>query len=337
MKQIVCVDPNEFKLVNTDVPSLKQGEVLVKIRRVGICGTDLHAYRGNQPYFTYPRVLGHELSGIIEEIGENNRGFKKGDQVAIIPYLECGTCIACRNGKTNCCMSMRVLGVHVDGGMREWLNVPVDHLVNANSISLDEAAILEPLCIGAHAVRRAKITAGENVLVIGSGPIGLGVMSFAKQQGANVIAMDINEERLAFCKDWANVDATVDALNEPVKQIESVTNGEFPTTVFDATGNVHSMNQSFEYVAHGGTLVFVGLVKQDITFSDPDFHKKELTLMGSRNATRQDFEYVLEAMQNGQLDIDQYITHRCHFDHMINEFENWTKSETKVIKAIVEL
>jgi 2-desacetyl-2-hydroxyethyl bacteriochlorophyllide A dehydrogenase len=337
MKGIVCQKPNEFSFVDVERPSFQQGEALVKIRRIGICGTDLHAFQGNQPYFTYPRVLGHELSGTIEEIGENEQGLHKGDQVAVIPYIECGECVACKRGKTNCCTDMKVLGVHVDGGMREAISVPVHHLIKAEGISLDQAALLEPLCIGAHAVKRSSLMEGESVLVIGAGPIGLGVMKFAKQQGARVIAMDINEERLEFCKKWANVDEIVYGQNQPVQDLSDLTNGEFPTVVFDATGNVHSMTESFNYVAHGGKLVFVGLVKQSITFSDPDFHKKELTLMGSRNATKADFEYVLNVIQSGQIDVGPYISHRCKFEDMIEEFEDWLKPESKVIKAIVEL
>ena len=337
MKAIVCQKPTEFSFVEAERPSFQQGEALVKIRRIGICGTDLHAFQGNQPYFTYPRVLGHELSGLIEEIGENEQGLQKGDQVAVIPYIECGECVACNREKFIERPVLPVLGVHMDGGMRETISVPVHHLIKAEGISLDQAALLEPFCIGVHAVKRSSLMEGESVLVIGAGPIGLGVMKFAKQQGARVIAMDINEERLEFCKKWANVDEIVYGQNQPMQDLSNLTNGEFPTVVFDATGNVHSMTESFNYVAHGGKLVFVGLVKQPITFSDPDFHKKELTLMGSRNATRADFEYVLNVIQSGQIDVGPYISHRCKFEEMIEEFEDWLKPESKVIKAIVEL
>ncbi len=336
MKGIICMNPHEFQMVDVEKPLLKNGEALVSIKRIGICGTDLHAYQGNQPYFTYPRVLGHELAGIIEEIDKEEKQLTIGDRVAIIPYMECGSCVACKHGKTNCCTNMQVLGVHQDGGMREVISVPITHLVKTNDISLDQAAMLEPFSIGAHAVRRVSINNGESIVVIGAGPIGLGVMIFAKERGARVIAMDVNEERLAFCQKWANVDETVHALENPLEQLSTITNGEFPTVVFDATGNHHSMTNAFDYVAHGGTLVYVGLVKQQISFSDPDFHKKELTLMGSRNATRADFDYVLNVLQYGHLDVEPFITHRCRFDEMVSEFEGWLKPEANVIKAIVE-
>ncbi|HUC94239.1 MAG TPA: zinc-binding alcohol dehydrogenase family protein [Paenibacillus sp.] len=337
MKGIVCEQIGQLKLVEMDPPSLAEGEAIIRIKRVGICGTDLHAYKGNQPFFTYPRVLGHELAGIIEAIGVNARGLNKGDQVCVIPYLHCGRCIACRNGKTNCCTGMKVIGVHTDGGLREMLAVPVTHLIKTEGLTLDETAVLEPLSIGAHAVRRAEIRRDETALVIGAGPIGLGVMAFAKYNGARVIAMDINDERLDFCRQWAKVDYTVNALQEPGQRLAALTDGDYPTVVFDATGNARSMTESFHYVAHGGKLIYVGLVKADIAFHDPEFHKREMTLLGSRNATPDDFNQVLEAVRDGQIDVGSFITHRAALDEMIGHFDSWLKPESRVIKAMVEI
>jgi len=348
MKGIVCEEIGSFHInENLLEPELTEGHAIVTIRRIGICGTDYHAYKGNQPFFEYPRILGHELSGVIEQIGENAAGFAPGDRVAIIPYLHCGQCLACRRGTTNCCMNMQVLGVHVDGGMRERVSIPVSHLLKADRLSFDEAAMIEPLAIGAHAVRRADVRAGDTVLVIGSGPIGLAVMAFAKHAGAKVIAMDINAERLRFCKAWAKadetlnaseVDYTTNAAEFDVKQrLSALTNGEYPVAVFDATGNAASMTSAFELVAHGGKLIFVGLVKGEISFSDPEFHKRELTLLASRNATIADFQHVMDVLGSGSLDISQYITHRSTFDQMLDVFEVWLKPESKVIKAIVEV
>ena len=337
MKSIVCEQPKQFKMIETERPVPNSEEALIRVRRIGICGTDIHAYGGNQPFFSYPRILGHELSGYIESIPENALGLEVGDQVSIIPYMECGECIACKNKKTNCCTNMKVLGVHIEGGMSEWITVPYNHLVKTEGLTLDQSAMIEPLSIGAHAVRRAAIQEGEFALVIGAGPIGLGVMAFAKEQGAKVIAMDVNDERLAFASKWANADYTVNALNHPLEKLAELTNGDMPTVVFDATGNAKSMMNAFEFPAHGGRLIYVGLVKSDISFNDPDFHSKELTLMGSRNATREDFDYVVNTVKNGVVDLDLYITHRTHLDDMIQQFEGWLTPEAKVIKAIVEI
>jgi len=337
MKCIVCEQPNLFRLKEVEQPVAQPGEALVRIRRIGICGTDLHAYRGNQPFFVYPRILGHELSGEIAVIEENASGLRTGDRVTILPYLECGHCVACRNGKPNCCTQIKVLGVHDDGGMREYIAVPTDHLIRTEQITLEQAAIVECLSIGAHAVRRADIRPGEFALVIGAGPIGLGVMKFAKLAGAKVIAMDINDQRLQVCRTWAPADYTVNAQADSLRQIEAITVGDYPTVVFDATGNSRSMEGAFQYMAHGGRLVYVGLVKADITFHDPDFHKKETTLLSSRNATREDFEHVIRCMEEGSIDTDTFITHRSGFDQMIDVYESWLNPETGVIKAMVEL
>ncbi|WP_238649463.1 zinc-binding alcohol dehydrogenase family protein [Paenibacillus piscarius] len=338
MKGIICEEVGKF-VFREDLPEpeLREGEAIVSIRRIGICGTDLHAYRGNQPYFTYPRVLGHELSGIIERIGDNPQGLRVGDQVSVIPYLHCGECRACLSGKTNCCQKMRVFGVHLDGGMRERVSLPVGNLLKTDGLTLDQAAMLEPLAIGAHAVRRSGISAGDQVLVIGAGPIGLGVMAMARYAGAKVIAMDVNDERLAFCKGWAQAEHTVSALKEPKEQLSALTDGNFLPHVIDSTGNISSMEGAFGLVGHGGTLTYVGLVKGNITFSDPDFHAREMTVQGSRNATREDFERVISAIRDGYIDVDRYISHRSPFGEMIGKFESWLNPETKVIKALVEL
>lgn len=338
MKGIICEEIGKF-VYREDLPEpqIHAGEAIVRIRRIGICGTDLHAYRGNQPYFTYPRVLGHELSGIIEQIGDNPEGFRAGDQVSVIPYLHCGECRACLSGKTNCCQKMRVFGVHLDGGMRERVALPVQNLLKTEGLTLDQAAMLEPLAIGAHAVRRSGLGAGDQVLVIGAGPIGLGVMAMARYAGAKVIAMDVNDERLDFCRGWAQAEHTVSALREPKEQLSRLTGGNFLPYIIDSTGNLSSMESAFGYVGHGGTLTFVGLVKGNISFSDPDFHAREMTVQGSRNATRADFERVLDAIRDGFIDVGSYISHRSRFEDIIGQFENWLRPESKVIKAMVEL
>ncbi|PAD31661.1 zinc-binding alcohol dehydrogenase family protein [Paenibacillus sp. 7523-1] len=337
MKAVVCEEINQLTIQDTDEPIRAEHEAIVSIKRIGICGTDLHAYKGNQPYFTYPRILGHELSGIIDDIGPNTAGLQVGDPVSIIPYLHCGHCIACRTGKTNCCASMQVMGVHVDGGMRERISVPVSHLIKAEGLSLDETAMVEPLSIGAHAVRRAGVQPGEQIIVIGAGPIGLGVMAFAKQAGARVIAIDRNLDRLELSRTWAGVDVVIQATDQVVEQVAEVTGGDYATAVFDATGNVQSMNEAIRYVAHGGQLIYVGLVKADITFHDPEFHKREMSILGSRNATRADFEQVISTLRQKKLSMDGYITHREPLSELPFAMDKWLLPETHVVKAIVEL
>jgi 2-desacetyl-2-hydroxyethyl bacteriochlorophyllide A dehydrogenase len=337
MKTLVCTTPGQLDYQQGVKPKPAPGRAIIDIRRIGICGTDLHAYEGTQPFFAYPRILGHELSGELVE-ADDAPGFWPGERVTIIPYFHCGRCIACRSGKPNCCTKMQVSGVHIDGGMAEYLSVPSYSLVHGQGLTFDELALVEPLAIGAHGVWRAGIEPGEFVLVIGAGPIGLGIMEFAQIAGGQVIAMDINESRLAFCRDRLRINHTVNASSDSVtEQLQAITDGDMPTVVIDATGSRHAINNSFRFMAHGARYVLVGLQKGDISFSHPEFHKREATLMSSRNATRADFEHVISCMQKGLVNPTTYITHRVDFGQAKDSFETWLNPTTGVIKAMVEL
>jgi 2-desacetyl-2-hydroxyethyl bacteriochlorophyllide A dehydrogenase len=336
MKTLVCIKPGLFEYRDQDEPLLTPGHSIIKVKRLGICGTDIHAFGGTQPYFDYPRILGHELSGSIVAQGSFDE-FTNGERISIIPYLNCNNCIACRNGLTNCCTNIKVFGVHFDGGMAEYLSVPDYLLVHGEDMSFDTLSLLEPLAIGAHGIRRANIQPGEFVLVVGAGPIGLSAMQFATIAGGEVIAMDINTERLSFSKDKLNIHHTIDALSEDVfEQLAEITNGDMPTVVIDATGNRSAINNSLLYLAHGGRYILIGLQKDKICFSHPEFHKRETTLMSSRNATRKDFDHVIECIRNGSVNPLNYITHRADFNELKNVFESWTKTENGVIKAMVD-
>ena len=334
MKYIVCEKPGEFLLKEKDAPVRKENEALLQINKVGICGTDLHAYAGNQAFFTYPRILGHELASEVLEIGENTRGIKEGDKVVVMPYVSCGKCIACRNGKTNCCTNIKVLGVHADGGMQEHITVPADILLPANNLSDDQMAIVEPLAIGAHAVRRAAILPGETVAVVGCGPIGIGIMKLAQIAGAKVIAIDMNEQRLQYAKERIGVDYTVKAGPDAASEIAILTNSDMCTVVFDASGNKYALEACPDYMSHGGRFVLVGLSKGELTYTHPKIHAKEMTLMCSRNATTEDFEHVISVLD--QFPTESFITHNVPFTHMISNFDSWLKPETGVIKATVD-
>jgi 2-desacetyl-2-hydroxyethyl bacteriochlorophyllide A dehydrogenase len=337
MKILVCEEPGKLAYSEKSAPELKDGESLIHIKRIGICGTDLHAFEGTQPFFSYPRILGHELAGNL--INPNGaEGFTIGEAVTFIPYFNCGHCIACRSGKPNCCVSIKVCGVHVDGGMVEYLAVPSYSLVHGVGLSYDELALVEPLAIGAHGVRRAGVETGEFVLVIGAGPIGLGTMEFARIAGAKVIAMDINENRLAFCRDRLKVDHVINVSTENVmERLSEITGGDMPTVVIDCTGSLRAINNGFAYMAHGARYVLVGLQKDEISISHPEFHKREATLMSSRNATRADFEHVIASMKKGLVDPTNYITHRVQFDQVQADFESWLNPANGVIKAMVTI
>lgn len=339
MKTIILDKPGTLRLTETE-PPVQPGpaEALIRVRRVGICGTDLHAFSGNQTFFSYPRVLGHELGVEVVALGQAVRDleFAVGDHCCVIPYLNCGHCQACRQGKTNCCERMQVLGVHCDGGMREWITVPVDKLIKSETIPLDHLALVEMLCIGAHAVRRAEVKPGENVLVIGAGPIGLGVSLFAQLAGARVMMLEMSDPRLEFCRRHLTVEEVIDGKGDALSRLRESLAGELPTAVFDATGNPKSMMKAFEYVAHGGKLVYVGHFPGDITFHDPDFHRREMTLLASRNATREDFVWVINTLETGQINLTPWITHRVSPQEIVTEFSGWLDPQNGVVKAMLE-
>ena len=337
MKTLVCLEPGRFSYEERDMPASKEGFAVIRIKRIGICGTDLHAYEGTQPYFEYPRILGHELSGELVETG-GAIGFEVGEAVSFIPYFNCGTCIACRNGTPNCCSSIQVFGVHIDGGFAEYVSVPAYTLLKSGGLGYDALCLVEPLSIGAHAVRRAEIKIGEYAFVVGAGPIGLGIAEFARIAGANVIIMDVNDDRLSFCKDKLNFHFTINPKqSNAIDELKKITNGDMPTLVFDATGNLNAINNSFQFMAHGARYILVGLQKGEISFSHPEFHKREATLMSSRNATRIDFEHVINSISSGMINPLNYITHRVSFNAVKDQFASWLKPETGVIKAVVEM
>ena len=337
MKTLVCTKPGEFEYATGEQPELKPGQAIIKIRRIGICGTDLHAFEGTQPYFEYPRILGHELSGELIAV-DGAPDFQPGEAVTFIPYFYCGKCIACKKGKGNACVNIKVCGVHQHGGMVEYLSVPSYALIHGEGLSFDALALVEPLAIGAHGVRRAGVTKDEFVLVIGAGPIGLGTMEFARIAGGKVIALDINDDRLKFCKERLKVQHTINASDvDVVQQLMAITYGDMPTVVIDATGNLKAINNAFQYMSHGGRYVLVGLQREEIVVSHPEFHKRESTLMSSRNATKADFEKVMNAMIDGKVNPSTYITHRVSFKEVKDNFKNWLNPSFGVIKAMIEM
>jgi len=337
MRTVVLEQPG--RLVASDAPPPgppAPGEALVRVRRVGVCGTDFHAFKGDQPFFAYPRILGHELG--VELIEASEAGvLKAGDRCALEPYMECGRCVACRRGRTNCCAKLEVLGVHVDGGMKELLTVPLRKLHRSESLSFEQLALVETLSIGAHAVARAGLQRGETVLVVGTGPIGLAVIQSAQLMGVRILATDVNEGRLEFCRRRMGVEHTFRADASAEHALGAATRGEMPTVVFEATGNPASMERSFAFVASGGTLVLVGLCPAKIAFADPEFHRREMTLLSSRNATAADFDRVLAAVEAGTLDTRPWVTHRAPLSAVGEALPAWARPDSGVLKAIVEI
>jgi 2-desacetyl-2-hydroxyethyl bacteriochlorophyllide A dehydrogenase len=338
MKTLILREPGSLVLESTALPTAPAaGEALVRVHRVGVCGTDIHAYRGKQPFFTYPRILGHELGVEVLAVGDGVTNVKAGDRCSVEPYMNCGSCIACRNDRGNCCTNLQVIGVHADGGMREQFTLRASKLHPSDTLSYEQLALVETLGIGAHAVQRAGVKRDEYVLVIGAGPIGLSAMQFAVEAGARTIVVDINDQRLEFCQRQLGVSHVINGQWEDVLQrLVEITNGDLPTVALDATGNPASMKQAFNYPAHGGRLVFIGLFPGEVSFDDPNFHRRELTLLASRNSAPEDFRHIIRAIEEGRIDTRPWITHRANAEEVPGLFESWTQPETGVLKAIIE-
>lgn len=327
MKTLVCVEPGRFELTERPRPESKPGHVRVRIGHIGICGTDYHIYGGHQPFLAYPRVMGHELSGRAAEASADGR-IAAGDVVVINPYLTCGSCHACQIGKPNCCENIAVLGVHTDGGMCEEIVVPEANIYPAEGLSEQAAAMVEFLAIGAHGVRRGRVQPGSRALIVGAGPIGIGAALFAAIDGADVTLRDTSASRLELARKVLP-GARFELVNEAAP-------GAYDT-VFDATGNIHAMNAGLQWVAHGGAYVLLSVVKGDLVFADPEFHKRETTLIASRNALKADFEHVIAMIRAGRVPVEALATHGTSFEEAVTNLPLWAEDRGTLIKAIIRV
>lgn len=310
MKTLVLNKPGELVWLDAPEPVPGPGEALVRVRRCGVCGTDIHALAGRQPFFSYPRRLGHELC--VEVVTAPGGDLQPGDLCAVEAYYFCGTCPACQAGKTNCCRQLQVLGVHLDGGHAPFMTVPVDKLHRSRQLPPDALALVEPLVIGAHGIERAAVGAGAPVVIFGLGPIGLAAAIFAHAAGANLACVDTQPERLTFATGTLGLGRGLAAGPNLAADLQAHF-GQLPAVVIDATGNPHSMRGTFQLAEHGGRIVFLGLFIGEVTFDDPNFHRRELTLMGSRAGLTGTFREVIRLMETGQVNGLPLITHRFAF------------------------
>lgn len=335
MKTLICKTPGELEYKDSPIPVPGPDEILLKMKMLGICGTDYHAFDGTQPFFEYPRILGHEISAEVA-VSPDGSPFKAGDLVTVSPYFSCGKCIACRRGKTNCCTDINVFGVHIDGAMQEYISVPSSAVVPGNGLSADELALIEPLAIGAHGVELAQITKNDHVLILGAGPIGLGVISVARTKGAKIIVSDMNENRLAFCKDKLGIVHLINPLKtDPLAALRKITGGDMATIIIDCTGNLGAINDAFQFLAHGGKFILIGLQKGNIQIVHPEFHKREAMLMSSRNALPEDFNTVIRSIKEGLIKPLDLISHRIPFDEVRESFDRLPQTNQSLIKALI--
>jgi 2-desacetyl-2-hydroxyethyl bacteriochlorophyllide A dehydrogenase len=322
MKQIVLDSPGIFLERDVPLPEPAEGEALLRMEKVGVCGSDFHAFAGRHPIYTYPRVIGHELSATVIGIDSNENGIQVGDKCAIEPYVACGQCRACSRGKNNCCEQLRVLGIHVDGGLQEYFSAPISLLHKSDLLSLDQLALVETLGIGAHAVLRSGLTASDSAIVVGAGPIGIAVAQFAAASGAKINIIEKVESRRKF-------------VQEMGYNAFPASEGRLADVVFDATGNAAAMGESLTCVATGGSLVFVGLTREPVYIDDSLFHRKEATIMASRNSYGL-FPEIIRKIEEGLIDTSHWITDRLTLNQIAIEFET-LPSRPGLIKAIVDV
>jgi 2-desacetyl-2-hydroxyethyl bacteriochlorophyllide A dehydrogenase len=341
MRAIQLEKPHNFRVSEVSEPSAPgPGEALVRVHRVGICGTDISGFLGKMPFFSYPRIPGHELGVEVVAIGEGVTNVQVGQRCSVEPYLNCQRCYSCRCGHTNCCESNQTLGVHCDGGLRPRFLLPARKLHSSGKLNFEQLALVETLAIGCHAVNRGQPGQNEHLLVIGAGPIGLSAIEFSRLSGARTIVMDVNEARLEFVRNRMRVPDTIVTRHDgdELKRLGELTNGQLADVVIDATGNHRSMSHALNYCAFGGRLVYVGITQQEISFPHaPVMHRRELTALASRNALPDDFTRIIKLIEDGHLDTRPWITHHADFDEMIEAFATWIRPETGVIKAVVNV
>ena len=340
MKAIQLQRPKHFEQVDIAGPQAPgPGLALVRTHRVGICGTDYSGYLGKFPFFQYPRIPGHELGVEVLEVGNGVTSVKAGDRCSVEPYMNCGECYACRKGNVNCCESLSVIGIMVDGGLCERFLIRADKLHSSTKLSCEQLALVETLGIGCHACDRGAPQEGDDVLIIGAGPIGLATLEFTRLTGATITVMDMVESRLEFCRETYGVEHTILFKEDgsEVDQLRKITGGDLYAVVTDATGHKGSMSNALNYVAHTGTLVYVGITTAEVSFPHPTLHRPEMTIKASRNALPSDFGRIIRLIENGKINTAPWITHRTSFDDVIGDFESFTRPDSGVIKAVIEV
>jgi len=341
MQALQLESPRHWRMI--DVPEPKApgpGEALLRILTVGVCGTDIGGYLGKMPFFSYPRIPGHELGVEVVSIGEGVTNLKPGDRCSIEPYLNCQTCYACKRGFTNCCEQNQTLGVMCDGGLTDYIILPARKCHPANSLTSEQCALVETLAIGCHAVDRGAAKPGENILIIGAGPIGLSAVEFARLAGARVIVADLNPHRLAFVRETMGIPDTLQIAGDDTdfEKLSEMTNGQLADLVVDATGHNVSMIRSMAFCAFAGRLVYVGITQSDLSFPQAPFlHRRELSILGSRNAPSRDFPRIINLIAEGKIDTTPWVTRRMAFADVPGEFESLLAPEIHSVKTMITL
>lgn len=337
MKAIQIPAPADLRVVDIEKPEVKSGEVLLKIKYVGFCGSDLNTFLGRNPMVKLPVIPGHEVGATIEAVGTDvPAGFMADMPVTVNPYTNCGTCAACRNGRVNACEHNETFGVQRNGAMSEYLSLPWQKVIPADGISPRDCALIEPMSVGFHAVSRGQITDIDTVLVIGCGMIGIGAIVRAALRGATVIAVDLDDDKLALAK-RIGADYTINSKTENLhERLQVITNGLGPDVVIEAVGSPATYIMAVNEVAFTGRVVCIGYAKSEVTFQTKYFVQKELDIRGSRNALPEDFRAVVRYLQQGDSPLEEFISNIVHPEEALNAMQQWSAAPGKVFRILVK-
>ena len=338
MKAIRIAEPWKADCVNVEKPVPKEGEALIRIVTAGICGSDIGAYRGTNGLVTYPRIIGHELAGIVEAIPENNkRGIKPGDRVVVDPYIYCGKCYPCRIGRTNCCTDLKVLGVHVDGGMAEYFTHPADLLVPVpDGMSWEDAAMAEPLTISLHGVHRGQFTSGQYCVIIGAGPIGLVAGLVAQAYGGHAVLLDLVQERLDFAESIGIEHVINPSREDPEAAVIKITGGDKAQLVMECSGANAAIRSTLDYVSNAGCITLTGWPKKETSIPTDLITKKEIDIRGARTSAGE-FEEALELIRTRQVDMRKILTKVISLDEVPETIADIEKNPGNYMKVVVRV
>lgn len=333
MRAVSLRGPGEAEVIEVREPARKTGELLLKVERVGLCGTDLNSFRGRNPLVTFPRVIGHEIAATVVEGSAN---VPAGTRVTVSPYTSCGVCAACRSGRVNACRSNETFGVQRDGALTEWISV-AEEKVYASTLSLKELCIVEPLTVGVHAVSRGRVGAEDVVAVFGCGGVGLGAVAGAAFRGARTVAIDVDDEKLSTARAAGATDGIHSGREDVHARLQEITGGHGPDVVIEAIGLPETFVAAVEEVAFTGRVVYIGYAKQPVSYETRLFVQKELDVMGSRNALPQDFREVMAMLEAGRFPVDAAVSTMIGMEEVPGILKQWSEAPAAFRKIMVEV
>ena len=338
MKTIIINKPGDVNIIDTPKPVRKKGEALLKVLYGGICGSDLGTYRGTFAYASYPRIPGHEFSAEIVEIDENDRNLKPGMIVTCNPYFNCTKCYSCQRGLVNCCTSNETLGAQRDGAFSEYITMPIERIYDGKGLPAKTLALIEPFCISYHGVSRADLKAGDNVLVIGAGTIGVLAAVAAKAKGAKVYISDVAEKKMNYAVETFGLDGGIlnDSHENFIQRVEEITGGNYFDVTIEAVGLPSTFLNCIEAAAYGARVVQIGVGKKNVDFDFTLLQKKELNVFGSRNALKKDFLELIDLVKSGKVDLEKIVTNTYSLDEADKAFSDFDKNAASMLKVVID-